>query len=449
MAAGHPEVSLSSYMSDRAGSCSLFPSSYQTSASRRVHPDYTEPLEPPLGVDTVPDELTSLPRRIEKTCFQDKHSEAKKIRKVDRNVLVVNVLTSILGNDVQAIDQIFEDQYMPILARKHLFREDISKCLGDEGEVMVCDAMVGESVYLVVDPASRKVSFLFSNLSVRDVSPPESECEQEEWFQWMEDMAGGMSVFIGELGRAASADQSLFFCLDALVLNGIATAGKDAHTGNLCDRIGRASGWFFNSPLDEVSVSIEGSPLLLSCKEYYPVSRLPDLLSRITSSPGHGSYTLCSVADGGVAYECDGVVFTHSGDSIAHKWQPAQTCTLSVRVSASDLLCALTERGYDWGTSSVSVLGEYQHLPSSSLVRMEVIVMESDIPREVMNMYTSGAGEDLTDSYVVACVPRGDGLWVALHLQPRWELSCDFSLEEPTVVQRVHSENIALSELVT
>jgi hypothetical protein len=483
-------VHLSRYITEQAGSCDLFPLSYQASGARRVDPNYVAPQKELAAkqdavqstVDSSQKDNSSSLDIAEKDSPTEKtNGKVTKTSKKKRNSLLMKILTTVLRKDASVIDDLYTRRYIPIFPRKPVFRDNISNVIADSEHYVVCDALVGETVFLVIQPDIREISFLFSNLSVHKTSLPENADEREELVEWMTDMmSGGMSVFVGELSKAAAGGQYAFFCLDVVLLNGMATSASASASGeegeggvssssssssSVLSRMSRVNGWLFSSPLDDINLSYNSKPLLFKCKEYFPVSQLPDL-ARHFSHHNEGLVSGCVVSSPAAPeYEACGLVFTNVNTSVfdydAFKWQPALLYTVDVSVSLADIFTAMQEEsGKDAASSSsfITVLGEYKHESPRSQESVAVTIARSAIPREMARIFASCATcADLAahpPSCLVACTLRANPAlageeerWVA----SRFYALCErrvFSTEDINSIRKLHLENVDVSELV-
>ena len=364
--------------------------SYQSSGARRLDPNYTAP--PSAGPEEIEikESLPVPPTENHTTSFAAVSSQSSSQHSVGETVLdaqsvperndkprkkrnkstrlLVNVLTSVLGKNDMWIENMFAMHHMPIFPHQRICHEDLVTFASDSDTCVVSDAMVGETVFYVIDSEKKEFHLLFSDLSVVKMSIP---ADDEEVSDWLDDMSGGRTVLIGELGKSLTGGDYIFFCLDVILLNGIVTcgppedgAGKSRADNNLLERMNRVNGWLFSSPLDDVNLLCNGLPVLFKCKEYFPVSQLPHVLSRLVPSSQHkGEVEPAESQRGGVvisspslpAYESDGLTFTPIGQTyhnyLAYKWKPAHLCTeddvpLQGVITSSDLLqaCASAEK---------------------------------------------------------------------------------------------------------
>lgn len=506
------EIHLSRYISARAGSCPLFPRSYQSSVARRLDPRYNEQLydvKEEENKQTQEEKQTPAVQRTDKEmvptaesllpakCFSGDKLANDNIQSITTNSdkpsqkrnqsyqLVMNVLSSVLRRNEEWIERTFGMNYMPIFPRKHIFREDIRAVTNNAVEYVVCDAMVGEVVLYVINAAKKEFLFIFSDFSVIRMSFPKNEEACAEMSDWLDGMCGEMTVFIGELGKSVASDEYIFFCLDVVLLNGIATSGKEGEgndrsrsrsSNSLLDRMGRVNGWLFSSPLEDNNLLFNDRPILFKCKEYSPLSELSGMISLFVSSPLHeeeggvqGGFVLSPPSV--PAYEVDGVVFTPINksyfDYIAYKWKPTHLYGVDVSIALADIFIAMQEQGCEGTSKSVviSVPGQYTyrapHSPEAVAIEVKVAIMTCNIPLDVRRRLSPSAVNfrkdkgpaameiAMEDSCLVLCKFQQDRIdeFVAIRFYSLRERRV-FSLESRESLKRLHVENILLSEFL-
>lgn len=436
------ELHLSRYISQRAGTSALFPLSYQ-STGRRLDPTFTAPV--PSTVEAILNQPGSETRSgaVEEslTAAGPVAPTGPKSPMEKRNPLLVKVLSTVFGMHSETIDNIYAIRYFPIFPRRKMFREDLRMIASAKDEYLLTTESLagGTPLLVVVDPGAKQLSLLFSDLSVHKVSLPVDDGERAELEEWMDDLSGGMTVFVVELSDSECHKELVLTVLDVAMLNGTTTSQQD-----LLDRVARASGWLFSSPLDDLHLAFCGKPGRITCREYTALSQV-------------SAKTLGAMVSSVNSSSIDSLVFIPKSrswqDHVAYQWQPAQRNTVDVSIGLQELAAAVLEVQRRQG-DSVSVRGIYRHEATAAAESLSVSVSIAAIPREVAHLLEAKAAGEDAESCLVVCrlalqgAGGGDD-WVAeaVEFHPLSERRV-VSAEDIRCVRRALSENICLSDLL-
>ena len=454
MVSDFSNINLCRYICQRAGTSSLFPTNYQSSGSRRLDPNHSDPI--PVRVKNILDQFvknksgsgspvfvstreSSAISSLSSHVSMHQHPPKKK-----RNPLLVEVLESVLKKDEPSINDIFEKHFMLIYPHKRtLYHEDLSKISGDREAFLAYKAVVSCTVFVIIEPTAKLISLIFSDLSVHKLPIPESHENQETYEEWMDDMAGGMTVFIAELHEATASKQYFLSILDVVQLNGKVTCDHSSGEGCDClllDRIARINGWLFYSPLDDIPLTYNSKPLFIKCKVYTPVSDLHEL-SVVPIDSTTGSVVQPDVTP----EESDGVVFIQANVCfkfcLGFEWKPAWMWTVDVSIHLKELAAALLHKrgGTGGGSVNLSVTAVYQNVSSSAEI-IVVTVPTSVISSEVTRLLSAG-GDSVEDN--------ASGEWgvIAERFYPMSERRFH-SVNNMIDMKRAYEEDLSLSHLL-
>ena len=312
-----------------------------------------------------------------------------------------------------------------------LHRKDITDVAS--ADFVVCEKTDGERIILVINPEHGVIYFVKRNLSVQILSLG-NIFNQNELSQWIRGLHG-LTVLDGEL-IYEHGDQikqrHAFLCFDAVIVDGD-FVGK-SHSVTLTDRISKAEAFLAKSPLYFFAFS--PSPLIFKCKEFTPVSRISEVIARLTPfhySPQQEQDSVIHVPGlAGWVYdqqtECppptldtsstsssssttsfphlsDGLVFTPVGktyyDYIAYKWKPAHMCTVDFSITLAEVSNAVQRKTFKFPITG-SVLSH-----KDSLIPLNQIWMTKQQGRDILQSNLA------TPTVVVECAFVGQlSQWV-------------------------------------
>lgn len=468
-------INLCQYVSERAGTSALFPTSYQSSGSRRLDPSHTDPI--PIHVEKIiqesvdqylPSTTASLKEEPD-TCTSSLPVRViPKPPKKKLSAQMLKVLTSILDKDSTEIDEIRVKHYMPVLSNRHIFHDDIPTIIKSLEDYVVFECSTSDFVWVMVDPSVKQIILFFSDLSAHKLPPPERAEEIEEFDEWMDDMEGMITVFMGELSEAESSKQFVLSIMDVVQINGIkmkTRGGGEGSPGDNCsgssgscllDRMARIQGWLFNSPLDDISLLYNCKPLLVQCKEFTPVSEnLSHQMSQAALSTTADQSTRKQSSSAASSTKT-GLLFVQNrsfcNDTVALRWRPASSYTVDVSIFLDDLSSALLhqsqESGGGDGRVAVPAVYHYDDFISEILL---VSVSTSIISRELTRLIA--ARNDLVNETCLTscrllhmasdstnCAGKGCEMEV-VRFYPMSERRI-LSVESVPNMRRAHKENI-------
>ena len=463
---------ISRYVANLAGTSSLFPTSYEAN-TRKLDPKYTGPK---LNSTFKHNEKPVTMKTAEENKLAEIQIGGVVTRSKKKDKRLVKFLRTVLEKDEAFIKDAYAKNFFHILPRHLISRDELRSFAGDRESIILCDSLVGSIVFFIIDPVSKEMEVIFSNLVVHKVCLPTDPKEKDEVEDWMDEVGDGLSVFVGELGESTEGNLVLFLCLDVLMLNGTRLCTKkEGKDRLLMDRISRVNGWLFNSPLDDIYLQYKQKPLMFKCKEYFPYANITKLLQQVEVSKQHeensrnDSFTMHMSYPSLPSYESSGIVFMTQEqayfDYMAAKWLPANNCTVDASISLRDIYVELNSRCESGviptDLSSIpdcfSVEGVFRHEDAATTIeKISVSIIVSDVPDEIIHFLNSHTDAiTITETCLAACrlnsrgeqTLAGKEEFIVVKFYSLSERRV-LSLEDINAVRRASSENISMTELV-